>query len=110
MNKLPLGLMRRARHQTLGAIAPAFTIEFVRPSEVRSMPATELNAKPVAFAPSFLRASSAHQQLANQCKQERLRHTHDREFVVGIAGGMHEPVCFDHTDPEQVGGLTRTQG
>src|SRR5262249_47421815 len=41
------------------AIAPAFTMGLVRPSDVRSMPATELNAKPVAFAPSFLRASSA---------------------------------------------------
>ena len=41
------------------AIAPAFTIGLVRPSAVRSMPATELNAKPVALAPSFSRALSA---------------------------------------------------
>ena len=40
------------------AIAPALTIGLVRPSALRSMPATELKAKPVAFAPSFSRAAS----------------------------------------------------
>ena len=41
------------------AIAPALTIGFVRPLGLRSMPATELNAYPVAFAPSFSRACAA---------------------------------------------------
>src|SRR5579883_2642850 len=40
------------------AIAPAFTIGFVRPSPLRSTAANELNGRPVAFAPSFSRACS----------------------------------------------------
>ena len=40
------------------AIAPELTIGFVRPSGLRSMPASELNAIPVAFTPIFWRASS----------------------------------------------------
>jgi len=40
------------------AMVPAFTIGFVRPSGLRSTPASELNGNPVAFAPSFARAAS----------------------------------------------------
>ena len=40
------------------AIAPEFTIGFVRPSGFRSMPSSELNARPVAFTPIFSRTSS----------------------------------------------------
>ena len=40
------------------AMAPELTIGFDRPSGLRSMPASELKAIPVAFTPSFWRASS----------------------------------------------------
>ena len=40
------------------AIAPEFTIGFVRPSGLRSIAASELNARPVLLAPSRRRASS----------------------------------------------------
>ena len=40
------------------AIAPEFTIGFVRPSAPRSMPSSELKASPVAFTPIFWRTSS----------------------------------------------------
>ena len=41
------------------AIAPAFTIGFVRPSVLRSTAARELNGSRVLFAPSFSRACAA---------------------------------------------------
>src|SRR5262249_55997336 len=40
------------------AIAPGFTIGFVRPSVLRSTASVELNGNPVAFTPSLVRASS----------------------------------------------------
>jgi len=40
------------------AIAPEFTIGFVRPSGLRSIPSSELNARPVAFTPIFCRTAS----------------------------------------------------
>jgi hypothetical protein len=40
------------------AMAPAFTIGLVRPSGLCSTAASELNGRPVALAPIFLRASS----------------------------------------------------
>lgn len=39
------------------AIAPGFTIGFVRPSTVRSIAASELNGSPVLLTPSRSRAS-----------------------------------------------------
>ena len=41
------------------AIAPEFTIGLVRPSGLRSTPSSELNARPVAFTPTFRRTASA---------------------------------------------------
>ena len=41
------------------AIAPAFTMGFVRPSALRSTAAYELKGSPVAFTPSRLLASAA---------------------------------------------------
>ena len=38
------------------AIAPAFTIEFVRPSGLLSIAASELKGSPVLFAPPAFRA------------------------------------------------------
>lgn len=40
------------------AIAPEFTIGFVRPSAFRSIPSRELNASPVALTPMRCRVSS----------------------------------------------------
>ncbi len=40
------------------AIAPEFTIGFVRPSPLRSTASSELNGRPVLFTPSFSRAAS----------------------------------------------------
>ena len=84
------------------AIAPAFTIGFVRPSGLRSTPASELNGRPVAFAPSFWRACSAPMSLANQGEDERLRHAHDREFMLGRAHGVNGAVGADHANAEQI--------
>ncbi len=41
------------------AIAPGFTIGFVRPSPLHSTAVSELNGNPVLFAPSSSRARSA---------------------------------------------------
>ena len=42
----------------VAAIAPGFTIGFVRPSALRSIADRELNARPVLLTPSRRRASS----------------------------------------------------
>ena len=42
----------------VAAMAPAFTIGFDLPSALRSTEASESNASPVAFTPSFCLASS----------------------------------------------------
>src|SRR5271167_2991297 len=43
----------------VAAIAPGFTIGFVRPSSLRSTAARALNGRPVALTPSLWRATSA---------------------------------------------------
>ena len=42
----------------VAAIAPEFTIGFVRPSGLRSTASSELNGSPVLLTPSFARTSS----------------------------------------------------
>ena len=80
------------------AIAPAFTIGFVVPSLVRSIATSELNGKPVLFTPSFFFAHG----LANQGEHERFGHALDREFIIGIAGGIGSTGCADHTNAKKV--------
>ena len=50
------------------AIAPEFTIGLVRPSSPRSMPSTELKARPVAFTPTLSRTTSVPSSSATRAK------------------------------------------
>ena len=61
------------------AIAPGFTIGFVRPPGPRSTAATELNGRPVAFDADPLARPLAAERLAGEREDERLRDAHDRE-------------------------------
>ena len=56
---------------------------------------------PVALTPSFSRACSTPICLADQREDKRLRHAHDREFIVGIAGGIDIAAGTDDTYAEQ---------
>ena len=85
------------------AIAPELTIGFVRPSALRSTAASELNGSPGAVdADAASRASSAPEPLADEREHERLGHAHDRELVLGVAGGVHRAAGADDADAEQV--------
>ena len=43
-------------------------------------------------------------RFANQREHERLRHAHDREFVVGVSGRVDASACPDNADAEQIAG------
>ena len=84
-------------------MAPEFTIGFVRPSGLRSMPSSELNARPVAFTPIFWRAASTPDGLTDQGEEERLRDAHDRELVIRVTDRIDVAAGADHADAEQLG-------
>jgi hypothetical protein len=62
--------------------------------------ASELNGSPVAFAAEFRSRFLGADRLADQRKQERLRHAHDREFVVYVSGTVDASTGSDDTDTE----------
>ena len=64
------------------AIAPEFTIGFVRPSSLCSIAVSELNGRPVPLTPTRSRSSSGAEDVADEGEDERLDHAHDRELVL----------------------------
>ncbi len=84
------------------AMAPEFTMGFVRPSGLCSTAASELKGSPVALTPSLSRTSSRAQRLAHQREHERLGHAHDRELVIGVAGAIDAAAGRHDRDAEQI--------
>ncbi len=84
------------------AIAPAFTIGFVRPSSRCSIAASELNGSPVPFTPSFVARCFRAEHVADQREDERLGHAHDRELVLRVAGAIDVAAGPDDADAEQI--------
>jgi hypothetical protein len=76
---------------------------FVRPSALRSTADSELNGSPVLFAPRLLTRLLGADRLADHREHERLRHAHDREGVVRVAGRVHLAGGADHAHAEQPG-------
>ena len=89
----------------VAAIAPEFTIGFVRPLSPSSRPQyNELNARPCAFTPT-LRPLLRPEGVADEAKDERLRDAHDRELDVGVAYSKDPPVGTSTTQiPKRPGG------
>ena len=67
------------------AIAPAFTIGFVRPSALRSIGRERVERQPGGVHAELLARLLRAERLADQREHERLGHAHDRELVVGVA-------------------------
>ena len=102
MDEFPLVHRGAPGTRLVVAIAPAFTIGFVRPSGLRSIPASELNGISGGVRTELRARRVRADQLANQREHKRLRHAHDREFVLGVADGVDIAAGGDHAHAEQL--------
>ena len=84
------------------AIAPAFTIGLVRPVDAAFDRRERVERQPGGVGADLRAKLLGAELLAHQREHERLRHAHDREFVLGVADAEDVAARPDHADAEQI--------
>ena len=92
------------------AIAPGFTIGFVRPSSRRSIAATALNGRPVAFDAHLRSRLGEADRVADEREHEWLGDAHDRELDLGVACVNTSPVTPTTQIPKRSLGTRASAG
>src|SRR5580704_4175272 len=102
VNELPLGLEGGARHEAGGCDRTGIDHGVGSPvgTAFDGGERIERHSRWVR-AELFARMLRAH-LLTNEREHKRLRHTHDREFVIGVAGGIDVAAHANHAHAEQL--------